>query len=366
MSFNTTIDNLVYSASTQPENVAEKPFVTKEWSNAIYDTNTSAFYNSNQIIFDTTTLSNSGAFPNYQEGIIILPMVIRVYNNEANGGNWESAALKNTDFMLAFKNSHVNLIHSVSVNMNNTDILQPVTLTNAYLTFIQHSELTKEDESLNSPLHGYCKDSSSSWSYVTGRTTDADNGTVWTPGTATSVVRGDSRGVGLCNNSNFGLLNAVDTNDSYNEGMLKRQKLVNKINIDSQNKTAVLGTTAINRLDAKTYVTNTATGKYIFYDAIIRLKDLCPNFFQNFPLTLGVKFKITLTMNNNISFSFRKSQEGNFIYDPTTFVNVTSPTNPLMIASSYNPIITQAGGDHQPTGTASNALVNNGTGNFSF
>ena len=42
MSFNTTIDNLVYSAVTQPENVADKPFVSKEWTNAIFDTNTSA------------------------------------------------------------------------------------------------------------------------------------------------------------------------------------------------------------------------------------------------------------------------------------------------------------------------------------
>jgi hypothetical protein len=33
MSFNTTIDNLIYQSSTQPENVAEKPFIEKQWSN---------------------------------------------------------------------------------------------------------------------------------------------------------------------------------------------------------------------------------------------------------------------------------------------------------------------------------------------
>ena len=364
MSFNTTIDNLVYSATTQPENMADKPFVSKEWSNQIFDTNTSAFYNSNQIIFDTTTLSNSGAFPNYAEGLIILPKVIRVYTNDANNGDWTATNLKNTDFMLAFKNSHVNLIHSVSINMNNTDLLQPVPLTNAYLSFIQHSEFTKEDELLNAPLHGYCKDSSSSWSYVQGWTTEAKgNGEKWTTGTAPAPVVGDSRGVGLCNNSNFGLINAVDTNDTYNEGMLNRQKLISKYNSNSKN--LVLGGDNINRMASNSYISNTVGGKYIFYDVTIRLKDLCPNFFQNFPLALGVKFKITLTLNNNIEFKFRKNTAGNLIYDPSSFVNVTSPTNPLMIAASYNPIVTQAGGNFYPTGAATNDNATP-TGNYNF
>jgi hypothetical protein len=84
MSFNTTIDNLVYSSVTQPENIAEKPFVSKEWTNPIFDTNTSATYNSNQIIFDSTTLANSGQLPNYAEGMIILPMVIRAHASASN------------------------------------------------------------------------------------------------------------------------------------------------------------------------------------------------------------------------------------------------------------------------------------------
>ena len=140
MSFNTTIDNLVYSQATQPENIAEKPFVSKEWTNPIFDTNTSASYNSNQIIFDSTTLANSGQFPNYSEGMIILPMVIRVSASANN--DWTAAGRAGTDFILALKNSHVQLVHSIGINMNNMDIIQPVPLSNAYLTFIQHSELS--------------------------------------------------------------------------------------------------------------------------------------------------------------------------------------------------------------------------------
>jgi len=119
----------------------------------------------------------------------------------------------------------------------------------------------------------------------------------------------------------YGLLNAVSTNDTFNEGLLRRQKLVNKY---SDEKQAVLGGVAINKMEAKSYVDNSVAGaKYIYYDVVLRLKDLCPNFFQNFPLALGVKFKITLTLNNNISFQFRKIHTGYFIYDFQSFGNVT-------------------------------------------
>lgn len=37
MPFNTTIDNIVYEASTQPENVTEKVFIQKEWNNPVFD-----------------------------------------------------------------------------------------------------------------------------------------------------------------------------------------------------------------------------------------------------------------------------------------------------------------------------------------
>jgi len=327
MSFNTTIDNLIYSQTTQPENIAEKPFVSKEWTNPIFDTNTSASYNSNQIIFDTTTLANSGQMPNYAEGMIILPVVIRVSCNNNNDWSELTNARPGTDFMLALKNSHVQIVHSIGINMNNMDILQPVPLSNAYLTFIQHSELSTEDELLNSPLHGYCKDSSSSWSYVA----DNPNG---------SFV-GDSRGVGLCNNSNFGLVQGLAVNDTYNEGMFRRQKLINKYSAD---KILILGDEAKNSTECKSYVLNTNNGKYYFYDVVLRLKDLAPHFFPNFPLTTGVKFKITLTLNNNISFQFSKNINGAFVFNPATFSNVSSATNPIMIASSYNPVIAQTGG----------------------
>lgn len=353
MSFNTTIDDIVYSQTTQPPNIADKPFISKSWTNPIYDTNTSSNYTSNQVIFDTTVLSNSGQLVNYQEGIIALPFVIKVSRTGA-ANDWTDATLKHTDFMLGLKNSHVQFLHSISINLNNVDIVQGVPLTNAYLTFIQHSELSQDDEFLNSPLTGYCKDSSSSWYYK------AATGT-------TSVLTGDSRGVGLGNNCNFSLVGAYDSNDSSNEGLLRRQKLISKYNDEKLglihgNTTA--GVVNTSNFNGKSIVYNIDGGKYIYYDCYLRLKDICPNLFNNLPMALGLKLKITLTLNNNVSFKFKKNVDGNFIYDYSQFSNPTSATNPIMLAASYNSIVSQTGGTW--TQTAANAGENIISGNYAF
>eukprot|EP00604_Paraphysomonas_vestita_P000278 CAMPEP_0174826558 /NCGR_PEP_ID=MMETSP1107-20130205/44237_1 /TAXON_ID=36770 /ORGANISM="Paraphysomonas vestita, Strain GFlagA" /LENGTH=291 /DNA_ID=CAMNT_0016060009 /DNA_START=350 /DNA_END=1225 /DNA_ORIENTATION=+ len=275
MSFNTTIDNLVYEASTQPENVAEKVFIQKEWSNPIYDTNTSAEYNSNQIVFDTTTLMNCGQEVSYSEGVIVLPVVIRVQTDNgataANGQNWTSfAGLVNTDFMLALKNSHINLVHSVAINMNNQDILQPQPLSNSYLIFRQHSELSYEDELLNAPLHGYCKDNSESWSFIAGT---INNG----------IVTGTSKGAGICNNVNGTNAFAVDVNATSNEGLRRRHALIQKLG-SVNGKATILGDLEANKPEGKNYIENVDGangGKYIYYNIYLRLIDLVPDFFPN-------------------------------------------------------------------------------------
>lgn len=347
-SFNDTIDNVVYELATRPENIADKPFVSKTWSNPIFDTNTSSNYASNQVIFDTTILSNSGSPVSYSEGLIMLPMVIAVTKTGGATTDWTNNALSGTDFMVGLKNSHVQLIDRISITLNNTDIVQSVPMSNVYLSFIQHSEMSSEDEMLNMSLTGYAKDDSSSWYYNT-------------PAVANGVLTGDSRGCGIGNNANFKLINAFDYNDVANEGLLKRQRLVGKLNAE---KNAVLGNLNTTKEHQKNYIENLASGKYIYYDCVLRLKDLCPNLFKNFPLTQGVRLKITLTLNNNIEFQFRKNGAGNFVYDPASFINVSSATNPLMVASSYNPVVTQAGGNWQQT--ANDAGNANASGNFAF
>lgn len=363
MSFNTTIDDVAFAKSTEPENIAKKMFVQKEWTNPIYDTNTSSNYASNQIIFDTTSLSTTEAYVNYQEGLIVLPAVIKLSCTQANGTavDFSTDAYKWTDFVLGMKNSHTQILHSLSITLNNVDIVQNVPLTNAYLSFIQHSELSSDDEWLNGPLTGYAKDSSGSW-YRNAPT--KTGGGAWSQVDGSVSLTGDSRGVGLGNNCNFGLINPLDINESHNDGLLKRQRFVNKL---TDEKRAVLGTLSKNKENCKSYVENLAAGKYIYYDIVLRLKDICPNLFNNLPMAMGLKFRITLTLNNNVSFRFIKKADGTFVYDPTTFANVTSQTNPLMVCASYNKFVSQTGGRFGASSANANEdLGANGTGNYVF
>jgi hypothetical protein len=65
-------DSLVFSESISSDlNVSE--FTKKKWVYAIDSQNGS--YN-NQVTIDTTTISNSGAFPNWAEGFIVMPLVV--------------------------------------------------------------------------------------------------------------------------------------------------------------------------------------------------------------------------------------------------------------------------------------------------
>lgn len=325
MNFNSTIDDVVLEQSTQPQNIAEKPFLVKEWSNPLYDTNTSSNYSSNQIIFDTTTLSNSGKLTNYAEGLIALPLVIKISANAITGGA-VVALNEKSDFMLALKNSHVQILHSLSITLNNIDIVQNVPLTNAYLTFVQHSELSSDDEFLNAPLTGYAKDSSGSWYYATP-----------TAGAGTTTLTGNTMGVGIGNNCNFkGPQQGTETAENYNSGMLERQKLFAKQY--ELGRTAVLGAKADQTLkeSGTSYVKNDGGIKYIYYDCYLRLKDICPNLFNNLPMAKGMKFKFVLTLNNNISFKFKKLTTGFIQYDHSQFSNVTSQTNPLMVSAHAN------------------------------
>ncbi len=221
-------------------------------------------------------------------------------------------------------------------------------MANAYLSFIQHSELSTDDELLDGSLTGYAKDNASSWYYNT-------------PNVNGNVLTGDSRGCGFGNNCNFGLVDGLAVNDTHNNGLLRRQKFVNKLNLE---KTDVLGNFPINKLACKNYVENIDSGKYIYYDVVLRLKDLCPNLFNNLPMAQGLKFKILLTLKNNISFQFKKDDNCNFVYDFSTFSNGTSATNPLMLAASYNAIQAQTGLVFQ--GTGANAVTAAAAGSYAF
>jgi hypothetical protein len=221
--------------------------------------------------------------------------------------------------MLALKNSNCNLIHSMKVDYNNGQVVQGCDYLNNYLNFIQHTEMSLQDEELNGPFLGYAKDSSTSWCYSN---------------TAFPF------GHGICNNSN--LLrpsnSASNKGDLNNEGFQKRCGYFQNYN-ESDGKNLVLSA-ADRKKSAMNIVDNvSATSKVYYYNCFIRLRDL--PFFDKLCLIRSGTVRITFTLNNNVSFDINKSAAGHLSVN--SFVNNSGLTNPLMIAASYRLIKSATG-----------------------
>ncbi len=75
------------------------PFdVVDQWITT--DNNSNSNYSSGQVIFDSTSLTNSSRYVDYQHGIIDLPIVLCV---SGTGVNFTTDDIKDSDFCLALK-----------------------------------------------------------------------------------------------------------------------------------------------------------------------------------------------------------------------------------------------------------------------
>lgn len=308
MSFD-TIDNVVFNQASKDEE-QQKPFLEKNFM-YVQDNNPSTSYSTNQITFTTEVFSNNGKYNNFAEGMVLLPLVTEV--SAVAGVDIQAAG---SDLMLAFKNSNLNLIHSMKVDYNNSQVIQGIDYLNNYLIFKQHTEMSTEDEKLNGSYLGYAKDSSTSWSY-----SDAAS----------------SFGHGICNNTN-----PVDDRCSMtNKGELANEGFKTRLGYfhnyaDSDGKSLVLSvanrkSSAVNMIEHVN-----ANEKVYYYNCYIRLKDL--PFFDKLILIRSGTVRITFTLNNNVSFKLNKNAAGSLTIVPGSFVNNSGQTNPLMIASSYKKI----------------------------
>ena len=299
-----TIDNFVFRSAVDTD-VRQSPFLEKRYF-YLNDNNPSSTYSTSQVQFETTVLSNNGKYNSMAEGVILLPVVITVSGETGS-------ALQNSDIFLAFKNSNYNLVHSMNVDYNNMQVVQGVDNLNQYLVFKQHTEMSSEDEELNGSLLGYAKDSSTAWSYFDARS---------------------SEGHGICNNVAF-CSNNVETlqggMELQNRGFKKRSNIFSKP--AAYGKDNILASAAYEG-NTNMISTNSDTSKIYYYNCYLRLRDM--PFFSQLPLIRSGVFRITLTLNNNVTFVVNKAAAGTLTC--TSFSNNTSITNPLMFGASYRSV----------------------------
>lgn len=314
-----TIDNVVLEKVSLTE-VVEKPFLKREVG-FIADTNNGGLYSQNQVVFDTTSNSSNGKYANYQEGLISFPLVITLQSSNVNH-DWNSGAgangLLSSDAVFSLKNSHYNLVHQCTIEYSNGTVVEQKPYLNQYINFKLHTELSQADEELFGQLIGYAKDSSTSYTYETAVS---------------------PRGIGLTNNANVvsGFIPQTlrGCADVSNDAIRKRQRYFNRVQFQGKASLLCANENDLARTSGANTISFSANPnlKIYYYDCIIRLKDLS-SFFENMPMVRGAVMKITLVLNNNVSFQVAKDAAGNFTYTPSTFQNATSLTNPYMISAS--------------------------------
>jgi hypothetical protein len=314
-------DVLVYEMASASEGSASI-FVKKDWL-SILD-NQAGNYRSNQSVIDTSQLANSNKYMNYREAYLAVPMVATLTGVPLTG---PATGATSMDYAMGLKNWFGSVIHSFTLDISGTTIIQQTPYCGLWNTFKLMTSLSWDDVSTIGASIGFYPDDALAVDFFTNAGSD---------------------GLGTCNNQDFisipvvsGALNSYNVG---NEGFLRRQQYINydPAGLSAPGaatyQTFGLTAAACNNL-YKSYIstkTNPALAGtnpgvlQISIMAQIQLKHL-HSFFQSVPLLKGVFMKATLNLNQpQITLDVGAG--------PTLSVtSVNSPlggVNPLMIASA--------------------------------
>ena len=226
-----------WNMSSESSRKDEVPYLSKQLLHII-DENMGN-YQSNQVTFNSVSLSNNGRFCDYRDGFISLPLVFTLKRTSA-------ITVADAKDMLQMKASNLNIIDSISIDYGNESVVQQTRNIAPLLVFKQHTTMSLNDVEINGHHTGYYKPSSEDWSYVAAE--------------------------GMKNNKpSFSPYHTVKSS-----AVLSGDNLIKSgANVQQQN--------------------GTGTEHHFFYDCIIRLKDL--PFFERLPMVRGALVKITLTLN---------------------------------------------------------------------
>jgi hypothetical protein len=312
-------DALLYEVSNSIEMDGE-PFLRR---NRIYiiDQN-SGSYSNNQVILDTASISNSGQWADFSSAIITVPLLITL-TSQFNFYGTQQAPIA-TDFAVGLKNSYTQLISSMSIEYNNSSVVQISNFTNMYISYKLNTTLCVDDLVIIGTQIGFAKDTAQSWKYAN------------VPSTA---------GQGSVNNfdsilsTNF---SALYDGTSGNVGFAKRQLEITFTAGQVGTATILGGPTnwaSVSSTYQRNFTTKSTTAINGYYQqswnilATWRLKDLA-DFFEKMPLVRGAYIKMYINLN--------QSRTKITISENTGYISVVNSdltvfggnTNPLLIPSS--------------------------------
>ena len=318
-------DAIIYDMAEQTQG-SPNIFLNKSWLSILDNQNNS--YSGNQCVIETSALSNNNKYLNFREAYLSVPLLLTL-TTPGSGANTFAPVTpaSSADWAVGLKNWYGSVIHSISVDLGGSTIIQQTSFANMWnafklLTTLSYSDLLTQGASI-----GFYPDTAESVSF-------------------TSAV--STGGIGTQNNNNSGavivptgFLNQLGIS---NDGLTQRQKYWN---FDPDGFTMV-GGDAFSTLISTANLTNSYKS-YIFNKvnagatapvagvwqahimATIKLKHI-HNFFEKIPLAKGLFFRMTLTLNQP-SVQFTSAGAGGNL----TLSSVSVPSggiSPLMLASA--------------------------------
>lgn len=279
-----TSDAYLYEAAMETPS-SEMPFVSKKVLYAADMNN--GVYSNGQIQLDTASLSNCGQFASYKDGWLAIPLVIRM--TAQPGGNAAGVAgiqAASQAFAVGLKSGFWNLVHSISVEYNNTSVIQLTNLSNLYWTFKVLTTWDQNTLQKYGALYGFAPDGALSASYQVG--------------SAASVS-----GHGSLNNN---ITSAVTATTSYanalasqfNSGLVQRMLDTSFVPATLPNADSGSPLYNVQNLSTwgKSYYSKPAASDsaYWYVVASVRLRDLS-SFFNELDITRGSYLRFILNMN---------------------------------------------------------------------
>ena len=355
-------DSLTFSESIDSE--SSEPLMQDKQYLYVNDSNNGSY--SGQIVLDSTSISNSGAWLNWSEAFITVPLVLQI-----EGPTTAFAAANAVDYALAMKNGYFQILHSMSVELNNGSVVQTSNFLNVFSAFKCLTSWSDADLKNWGAVCGFAVDTATSWVYNS------------LPSSATNSL--SANGLGICNNrtaftttqfllaaaaaaypgagaATGGVASSLSTPATIgagskaqcvNLGLAQRQKwLVFSTDVavvgtlsDNTNRVSLLGQNAVGLNNIfQSYVrvdlnaNGNGIGRTIVYDAVIRLKDVC-DFFGKMPLIKGSSIRIYL--NTNQTYFTVNAYAGTISTAGTVVPGSLSLASPPVIlgGGATNPII---------------------------
>lgn len=317
------MDNFLYEISQEVVDTVG-PMVDKE---VLYVMDQNGGSYNGQIQIDTSVLANSGKWLAYSEAYLEIPFMVSMKSSSNIGGD----ATYTNGFMVGLKNGYYQLIDSIQVDYNNTNVVQLQPYTNFYVNYKLLSTLSKDSVNKWGDAIGFCPDSAGSFRWSAGASADGD-------GISNNRVYKDWSNAPLWSSEM----------DQVNEGFLRRLK---NNGIDLGVNPAGVGYGAIPNMVAvgsantirKNHFTNSGSGSSAngVYQwnllATIRLKDLC-DFFDKMPLVKGAFLRFTINYNSFRATATTVAVGPTIVH--TSLTQLSGRTNPMMVSSSLagNPL----------------------------